>query len=701
MRPSNLLVNTLRLMSMICLAIALNQCSQKDFDILGRASNDDQKSETPPPRSQPKPDMISSEGAMIRPLYGPNTEKQGEIAFIQNDVAYTYFGSRVRARHAREDGEAFRLYRSFPAFYFEKRTFEVEIIDKTAAGIPEVTVNITTIHPMDGDTPARPTGRFFFSGLSSVADYYYGILFDDVTAEYNDDKFHYRHTMTAVSTAGTPIKLEPGQDMEFEFTFNLRRVDGVGGVEDPTTMRGDANYYSRTWLLTLGKPGLVTWDATGGLPEPTSLAETSAPLAEKALAGGILTISPDLSAEPQRMLSQMAYQIAPSHAQTFVEGRRIFHTSFTDGLHSDPRNREFTDMVGLAGPYLNRESCISCHINNGRSLAPNEGEAIHDLIVKVGAIDDGQVTDHPSFGGQLQTQGLTGNGEGTVTISYETIAGEFLDGTPFELRKPTVNIDSKEPVEHFSIRTAPPLIGLGLLEAIDESDILAYEDVDDRDNNGISGRASVVKDLVNGEPRLGRFGWKAGRASLRQQAALALKEDMNVSSTILPESDGRYEIDDGVLDRLETYLSTLGVPPRRDTASPSVQGGEALFQMIGCADCHRPQIKTGENHPFAELRQQNIQLYSDLLLHDMGENLSSSLPGESAAASEWRTPPLWGIGLTEATTGGMASYLHDGRARTLMEAILWHGGEAGKAKAAVLGLSKAERDQLVAFLKSL
>ena len=251
---------------------------------------------------------------------------------------------------------------------------------------------------------------------------------------------------------------------------------------------------------------------------------------------------------------------------------------------------------------------------------------------------------------------------------------------------------------------------MGLLEAIMESDIEALADPDDADGDGISGRMRLVTDVETSELRVGRFGWKGSQPSVRLQVAAALNGDMGVMSSVMPDPDcgsaqsncgnSGVEIADTELEQLDAYVSLLGVSARRGIADPVNLTGEALFDAVGCADCHVPTFQTSPYHPHAELRDQTIHPYTDLLLHDMGPGLASTLTEGNASPSEWRTPPLWSIGLTNGVTGGEA-YLHDGRARSIEEAILWHGGEGDASRAAYESLSPADQNALVAFVKSL
>lgn len=630
----------------------------------------------------------------VAPLYDKQTLLEPANAYFDNNYAITRFGERVRERHAREDGESFQRYRTFPRFYFEKRTFEMTITDKTPAGEGEVVFDVTTDHPFEGDSVF--TLRVFFSGINTVADYYAGVLFETVTDEYADGRHHYRYVLRDAIVAHTPVSVSMGELLEFEITINLNRYDGVGEE------RGDANYYSRTWLLELGKPGLQSWDATGGFPTPQSLAQASAPLPISAMSGGATTLSANLSDEAQRSLGQMAQNIAPHHAQLFVEGRRLFHTHFTDGAHSEQGNGTHEAMAGLAGPSLITDACSDCHVGNGRSLMPSLGSVDHRLVFNVMQPDaQGQLMAHPTYGKILQTQHTAGDSEGQVSLEdFEVTQGEYADGESFTLKKPIFAVTASQPLTQLSPRLALPLVGMGLLEAIDETTILALADEDDLNNDGISGRPMWITDRqLPGQKRLGRFGWKAERASLAEQVSNALLEDMGVT-TANTAVNNAAELSPDDVNRLVVYLANLGVPPRRNTEAANVLAGENIFNAIGCAKCHQPQLQTGAYHPYAVLRQQTIYPYTDLLLHDMGEGLASGDP-DIAINREWRTKPLWGVGLTQDVANGNAGYLHDGRATTLEEAILWHGGEAQPMRDIFVQLEKNQRQQLIDFLQTL
>ena len=293
-----------------------------------------------------------------------------------------------------------------------------------------------------------------------------------------------------------------------------------------------------------------------------------------------------------------------------------------------------------------------------------------------------------------------------------------------QLRKPHFELTilayvDLHPDTKMSPRVASPMIGLGLLEAIDAKDIISQQDLNDASNNGISGKANWVVDAKTGDLVLGRFGWKAGQPSLEQQGAGAFNGDMGLTTSLFINENctsvqtdcnnaisgarsGGPEVSDLILDAVTFYSQNLAVPIRRDADNPEVLKGKALFYRSGCKDCHTPAYTTTSDSAIDKhLRNQTIFPYSDMLLHDMGEGLTDGGHTEFLAqGNEWRTPPLWGIGLTE-TVNGHTEFLHDGRARNLMEAVLWHGGEAEESKQQVLQMSKQERQQLVLFLNSL
>ncbi len=380
------------------------------------------------------------------------------------------------------------------------------------------------------------------------------------------------------------------------------------------------------------------------------------------------------------------------------------------------------------GPTFNARSCSTCHFKDGRGRAPGPGEDFSGLLLRLaipGQDAHGGPLPAGPYGDQLQPQAIADvPAEGTPRVSYVEQAGRFADGEPYSLRAPTYTIEAPAlgplpPGLQISPRVAPAMIGMGLLAAIPEADILAHADPDDADGDGISGRPNYVWDHAAGAKALGRFGWKANQPSVLQQTAGAFLGDMGISSSLFPLENcpegqvecaaamtggaggtaGAPEVSDDLLADVTLYTSTLAVPARRDVRDTDTAAGQATFESIGCASCHLPELQTGSSD-LMPLADQTIRPYTDLLLHDMGDRLADGRPDLGASGTEWRTPPLWGIGLVE-TVNGHTRFLHDGRARSIEEAILWHDGEAEPARNRFTELDADERQQLLAFLESL
>ncbi len=373
------------------------------------------------------------------------------------------------------------------------------------------------------------------------------------------------------------------------------------------------------------------------------------------------------------------------------------------------------------GPVYNAVSCSACHSLDGRGPAfTNEGKVHLSLLFRLSSFENGKLGDDPFFGGQFQPIGIEGvKGEGKVEVAFEPVKGRFPDGNAYELRYPIFRFEETSlpwrRETRFSPRQAPQLVGLGLLEAISEQDILALADPEDQDGDGISGRPNLVPDLSRGgELVLGRFGWKAGQPSLLQQNAAAFLGDIGITSSLFPSESctshqtdclsapngGSPELSDLILQRVTTYTRLLAVPNRRIQEPAKVALGEARFTQVGCAKCHTPAFTTGSTHELELLRGQRIRPYTDLLLHDMGMELADHRPEGRANGREWKTPPLWGIGLLP-TVNRHQNLLHDGRARGVEEAILWHGGEGNASREAYKNLSREEREALLAFVNSI
>lgn len=372
------------------------------------------------------------------------------------------------------------------------------------------------------------------------------------------------------------------------------------------------------------------------------------------------------------------------------------------------------------GPTMNATACAACHVRDGKARPFEEGFNEPGLLVRlsIGNDDRGRPIPHPVYGGQLQDRSIPGvPAEGSVEISRRVESGRFSDGSPWELVAPTYGIAQPafgDPGEiQLSPRIATTMIGMGLLEAIPEEDIRRAADPDDHDGDGISGRVNEVWDAVAGRYGLGRFGWKANVPTVEQQVAGAFAGDIGITSRLHPDEDcpavqtacaqaptgGSPEIDDATLDAVVFYSRTLAVPAARDRDDPQVRRGAAVFAEVGCASCHTPTQRTGRSD-IAVLSDQRIHPYTDLLLHDMGPGLADGRRDFAASGREWRTPPLWGIGLVQKINGH-TRFLHDGRARSLLEAILWHGGEAQRSRDRVVELDRDRRQALIRFLESL
>lgn len=383
------------------------------------------------------------------------------------------------------------------------------------------------------------------------------------------------------------------------------------------------------------------------------------------------------------------------------------------------------------GPLFNTNTCQGCHVKDGRGRPPlNDEKKLISMLVRLSVPAKTEEEKEqqrlygplaePTYGGQFQGKGIPGVAkEGDVVIRYENVKGQFKDGQPYELIRPVISFadlqyGAMHPAVQTSGRVAPAMIGLGLLEAIPESDILALANTQDKNTDGISGKANRVMDVVTGKSVLGRFGWKAGQPTVKQQSAGAFNGDLGITSSLFPEdgctasqtacdqapNGGKPELTDEILEFVNFYASTLAVPARRDVNDAQVQAGEQLFRQANCQSCHVETFVTGTDTAIKELANQTIHPYTDLLLHDMGEGLADNRPEHLANGREWRTPPLWGIGLVE-DVNGHTRFLHDGRARNLMEAVLWHGGEARASRDAVLAMTTSERKALVRFLQSL
>lgn len=416
---------------------------------------------------------------------------------------------------------------------------------------------------------------------------------------------------------------------------------------------------------------------------------------------------------------------------TFKVGNGLFRKLWV----SSPSSTLASDGLG---PLYNARSCQRCHIKDGRGHPPNgpeDNSVSMFLRVSIPGPDDAAIAEiadyiatlpDPTYGTQLQDFAVQGHAsEYALEITYSEEPVTLADGTVVSLRHPTyraanLGYGPLHPDAMLSPRVAPQMIGLGLLEAIPASDILANADPDDLDGDGISGRPNIVWSAEFDQPMLGRFGLKAGTPTIMQQSAEAFSGDIGISSPLFPAASGECtdrqetcltaihgdgdergtEIDAEGLDLVTFYSQNLGVPARRNMDDPQVLRGKELFYSTGCASCHWPKFVT---HRLEDQPEQSFQLiwpYTDMLLHDLGPGLADNRPEARATGQEWRTPPLWGIGLTEQVSGH-TKFLHDGRARSLLEAVLWHGGEAQTQRDTVVDMPTEDREALIRFLESL
>jgi CxxC motif-containing protein (DUF1111 family) len=588
-----------------------------------------------------------------------------------------------------------------------------------------------------------------------------------------------RYTFTINRNIRSNRDIQVGDQLQIEFGIFQARYPSASGepVRNTTplpqgcTLNGppydnkcytQANYYSDSFRYVVGKGIITPYNEDCSMSVDTPYMGENGPAHDcspngavaKAVAAGTYKdrLGPDepgwsagsmtqpyMRYRHDMYLSQMSPAILGENAQNFVQGRRLFHTNFTTGNHIEANNgitaAETAVHANLAGPLLNQLTCEGCHAANNRGVPPKAGENFSSMVVKIagpGKDATGGPTADPNYGKQLQDVAIGGAAEGAASFTYQTITRQFGDGSSYTLTKPTTvfkNMAAGAPA-NYSVRLARPLVGVGLLEAIPEADLLAHADPTDCNMDGIKGVPNLVYDPEDGTKKVGRFGWKASKATVRHQAAEAANLDIGVTTSVFPKHDcgsaqagctsadkATPELSDADLAQIVTYMRTLGVPPRRDLKDPQVMRGETLFTQVGCVGCHQPNQHTGNAHPFLELRNQVIHPYSDLLLHDMGMDLAdNNTQGEFVATSTmWRTPPLWTIGLCDEVAAGYQKdvtlnpspnlgpchYLHDGRAATLLEAILWHGGEAEAVKNRVVALPAADRAALVAFLKSL
>ena len=453
------------------------------------------------------------------------------------------------------------------------------------------------------------------------------------------------------------------------------------------------------------------------------------------LHGTAVTQTPsDKPVLPQEVYKQPVAGLTPKQMQVFLKGERVF-TNFWMAVNNPviplvwdlsqpgPAGGEW----GL-GPMFLATNCASCHLNAGRGRALDNSGSLaiqHVLRISVpGEGPHGSPKPDPNYGTEIQMfDTITRKdpevraGEGEVYIDWSAKAFTFPDGETLELRQPKVRVDKLNfgPLADgvmLSLRNSQAMVGMGYLEAISDKDILQV--AQQQKAQGLNGRPNYVRDDINNKQAMGRFGWKANQPSIRQQIASAFGSDIGVTSSVYPFTNctpvqheclaairaPKPELRPDMWDAITFWTQALETPERRDVDKPEVKRGEALFVSSGCALCHVPEWRTGKYAAVPSISNQRIRPYTDLLLHDMGPDLADGRPDFKASGSDWRTPPLWGIGLSKQVSAS-TSFLHDGRARNLLEAVVWHGGEAQASRDKFTALPVEQRKDLITFLESL
>jgi CxxC motif-containing protein (DUF1111 family) len=428
---------------------------------------------------------------------------------------------------------------------------------------------------------------------------------------------------------------------------------------------------------------------------------------DERLSGGAATVFDETSKALGQKLPGLNERDARAHS--------LGDASFSQTFVSDP-----APHFGGLGPIFNNVSCISCHHNDGKGT-PTTGTITSSLLIR---ISTGGITAHggpegmPGFGNQIQDMAIFGvSPEAKVSITYADKVVNYPDGSKTSLRVPTYSLINPyigiSMAYTLSPRLAPPVFGLGLIENIPDATIVGFAEANKQNTNGIKGHPNYVYNPDRKATEVGRFGLKANTSTLYVQVASAYQQDMGITSVLFPNEScygqsqssavlnpGKPNLPDSVLNNVVYYVKSLSVPARRDVSDAIVKHGQVLFAQINCSGCHKPTMQTGVDFSAPQLSHQRIHPYTDLLLHNMGDGLADGYVDYLAQGNEWKTPALWGIGLFEKTNG-TAYYLHDGRARSIEEAILWHGGEAENAKNSFMQLSIGDRNALIKFIKSL
>jgi CxxC motif-containing protein (DUF1111 family) len=697
----------------------------------------------------------------------------------------------VRDRHARElpDAPGADLYGLFAPHYFERRTHDIKIYDNASPTNPSNRILTLVIRPQwwwfgtnfrqgfigrrdndslgptavalygdNGGVKVLPAGQLLRNQELKTPLANYDTLPSDPNANYpvdlnvppKDGEFVLVKQIT--SSPAAKRALRAGDLVEFELGIFL-----AGDQRDPRL--GRFNYYADAIVYQVGTPGVQPW-YRGPCCDTALIPWDSKVMPLEALSGGkMMTMHEDTSGQPEMSFLQAAPNIAGRNIQAFAEGRRLFHTSYLDGSHSEAGNPTlFATQAGKAGPMFQQSACIQCHTNNGKS-SPELNTSLSKMVVFTGSTDaSGKPIADERFGthlsqGLITNSGKTFDGRQAVlkVSSYREIAGQYPDRTPYVLQIPQYTLTDAagkalDMPQRLSVRTAPHMAGMGLLEAVPESTLAALAAASARDTDGAVGKLQIITDLKDPNiKRVGRFGWRATSATVEQQTAEAFNIDMGVTTSIMPKhncgraasrsdcraADGKgAELSDADVELVTRYVSLLAVPAARhfkgqqpsNVSAPTilsqtaavtasqiqaaalmqdrVLAGGALFAQARCTACHAPSLNTGGQHRLAELRNQTIRPYTDMLLHDMGPELADNHPQGVATQQEWRTAPLWGLGLLSSINPN-TRYLHDGRAGTIEEAILWHGGQGSASRDRFKAMLAEERQKLIDFVKSL
>lgn len=724
-------------------------------------------------------------GEQLAPAPAEKPPLEGIQFTLADGTLVTRFGVIGRSRHARERGEEWNeigqganetvdaagnpvdkgpgAHLNFVANYFKNRTWGFEIIDNSrVAGVTRPTLRINQYFQQ----AQRAGGHSFFRGFDRPGVTGFGWMSPGQLvnpALYGNDAASCAvvpmppegrlatanglNDGCSVTVDNYPGHSELSPDANGVLVPNGRSVPSralrAGDVIEVSTSffstpaamaavgdSGGLRYYTNEWTYVMGT-GLRPWYGV----EPRLM---NAPLPVETLQGGLGSVSYDYADNSTFIFQQPFNNVGMQNMQRFVEGRRWFHTSMRTGDHNETGNDRNQDAVGLQGMFFNQSTCFGCHINNGRGMAPIvANQRLDTMVVRTAELDsNGRQVPHSMYGMAAQMNSLpSGNGVRTdwgtaVRVAgFDTRSVTLPDGTTVQLRKPRVAFDGPTPAV-YSLRSAQPVIGMGLLEAIPDADIIARARIAP-DADGVKGTANYVYDPETGAVRLGRYGWKASKASLRHQVAVAALQDMSVTSPLYPNRDCMFGpskcnttkvepgISEDVLKLLTRYVGLLGVPAQRSVVSGFPRGvaplsyldvnparvaaGARVFETVKCTGCHIKEMRTGSGTELAETRNQTIRPYTDLLLHDMGPDLADGLVEGQATGSMWRTSALWAIGYTERVAGAgvQVGFLHDSRARTLTEAILWHGGEATTSRQLFEQLNTEDRTALLSFLGSL